>query len=240
MEVLPAIDLRDGKVVRLAQGDYDRQTIYSSSPVEIAQAFADAGCRWLHMVDLDAALLGVASNLHAVAQVARSVDILVELGGGIRNDLALGRALETGVDRVVIGSAALEDWPWFESLLARPELNGKIALGLDAKNGRLAKHGWTEQVDLTAVEVARRVKGSSLAAIIYTDISRDGMLTGPNFEATREVIDATDIGVIASGGMSSVEDIARCRQIGCAGAIVGRAYYEGRIDLAQAMQTAQG
>ena len=225
-------------MVRLAQGDYARQTTYSSRPGDVAKEFAATGCRWIHVVDLDAARSGELANLSAVAEIAATAGMHVEFGGGIRNDDAVQRVLGLGVERVIVGSAALKNWAWFEKLVARPESAGRVALGLDARNGQLAAQGWEEQTDVSAVEVARRVKGWPVSAIIYTDISRDGMLTGPNFNATSEVIAATDVGVIASGGVSRVEDIARCRQIGCLGAIIGRAYYEGRINLAEALQAA--
>lgn len=238
MDILPAIDLRDGQVVRLMQGDYGRETIYSSSPADIARKFAAAGCRWIHMVDLDAAKSGQLTNLPAIAAVTAGVNLHVEVGGGIRDDASAQRVLDAGVNRVIIGSAALENWEWFEKLAHRPSMAGRVALGLDARNGKLAVHGWTREMDVTAVDIARRVKGWPLSAIIYTDISRDGMLTGPNFAVTAELIAATDVGVIASGGVGGLEDIAECRRIGCAGAIIGRAYYEGKIDLAQALAIA--
>lgn len=235
MEILPAIDLRKGEVVRLAQGDYARQTTYSDSPAAVARALADAGCRWIHVVDLDAALTGESVNLAAVVDIAAEVDVKIELGGGIRTDEALERALAAGVDRAIIGSAALENWGWFAELLTRGELTGRLALGLDAREGKLPTHGWREQVDATGVELAARVAGSSLSAIIYTDISRDGMLTGANLAATAEVIAATDVDVIASGGVAGIDDVVQCRRIGCAGTIIGRAYYEGKIDLREAL-----
>lgn len=225
-------------MVRLAQGDYQRQTVYSDRPVEVAEAFARAGCRWLHVVDLDAARHGRPENLAVVTEIARRVDLQIELGGGLRSDSAVQAALDAGVERVIIGSAALGNWPWFEGLLRRSDLAGQVALSLDARAGRLAVHGWTEGTNTSAVEVAGRVKGMGLSAIIYTDIHRDGMLTGPNFHSTAELIAASDAPVIASGGVAGVEDIRRCRQIGCAGVIVGRAYYEGRLDLAEALRVA--
>ena len=235
MDILPAIDLRGGNVVRLAQGDYDRQTVYSDSPMVVAASLASAGCQWIHVVDLDAAKSGNPSNFHAVAEIAAGVDVSIELGGAMRSTQAIRRVLAGGVHRVIVGSAAVEDWPWFEGLLGHDELAGRIVLGLDARDGKLATHGWTEQVDLTAVEVARRVTGSSLAAIVYTDIARDGMMTGPNFAATAELIETADVGVIASGGIASMDDVIQCHRIGCAGAVIGRAYYEGKIDLAEAL-----
>lgn len=239
MDILPAIDLRDGKVVRLAQGDYARQTTYDDDPVAVASRFVSAGARWIHMVDLDAARTGRPANGDAVRAVADSVDARVQLGGGARSTAAVESMLGGGAARVVVGSAALKDWAWFEKLASRDDLAGKLALGLDARSGRLAVRGWTEQLETSALEIAERVRGWPLGAIVYTDISRDGMLTGVNVEATAEVIAATDVPVIASGGVASLEDVCRCRQIGCAAAIIGRAYYEGRVDLAQALKAAE-
>ncbi len=240
MEILPAIDLRGGKVVRLAQGDYDRQTTYADDPVSVAKAFVAAGARWIHMVDLDAARTGTPTNTASVSAVAAAVDARIQLGGGARDAAAIDAMLTGGVARVVVGSAALRDWAWFEGLLARADLAGRLALGLDARGGRVAAQGWTEQLATTAVELARRTRGRPLGAIVYTDISRDGMLGGVNVEATAEIVAATDVPVIASGGVGSLEDVRRCKAIGCAGAIVGRAYYEGAIDLAGAVRAAEG
>ena len=239
MEILPSIDLLDGQVVRLAQGDYDRKTVYSADPAEVARAFVEAGARWIHVVDLDAARTGRRTNQAAVAAIRAVVDAKIELGGGARDDASVASMLDQGVDRVVVGSAALKDWEWFGRLVQRPELAGRIALGLDARAGQLAMHGWTQQVELSAVEVAGRVRGWPLGAIVYTDIARDGLLGGVNLDATAEMVAATDVGVIASGGVSSLEDLRACRRIGCAGAIVGRAYYEGRVDLAAALAQAR-
>ncbi|HAU38009.1 MAG TPA: 1-(5-phosphoribosyl)-5-[(5-phosphoribosylamino)methylideneamino]imidazole-4-carboxamide isomerase [Phycisphaerales bacterium] len=238
MDILPAIDLRDGKVVRLERGDYARQTTYSDDPAAIAQTFAQAGARWIHVVDLDAARTGSPANRDAFAAIRRAVDVRLELGGGARNDDAVRAMLDAGADRVVVGSAAMKDWPWFEKLAHRQELAGRIALGLDARAGKVAAQGWTEQTSLSAVELARRVRGWALGAIIYTDIARDGMLAGVNLDATAVLLAATDIPIIASGGVGSMDDIHRCREIGCAGVIVGKAWYEGRIDLAEACRIA--
>lgn len=240
MLVLPAIDLRDGRVVRLSQGDYDRQTVYSDDPVAVAKEFASAGAEWIHVVDLDAAREGRPRNTAAVESIRREVSVRIELGGGARDEGVIEQMLAGGADRVVVGSAAVKDWRWFEGLLARAELAGKLALGLDARDGLLAVHGWTEQSETTADELARHVAGSRLGAIVYTDIARDGMLSGVNVEATSRVIEATDVPVIASGGVGSLDDVRRCREIGCAGVIVGRAWYEGRIDLPTAIAQARG
>ena len=238
MEVLPAIDLREGKVVRLSRGDYARQTTYHDDPVSVARDFVAAGARWIHRVDLDAARTGRPTNTAAVAAVASAVDAKIELGGGARDTRTVEAMLAGGVDRVVIGSAALTDWAWFEKLAGRQEMAGKLALGLDARRGRLAVQGWTEQLETTALEIAARVAGWPLGAIVYTDIARDGMLSGVNIEATAEIVAATDAPIIASGGVSCLDDVAACRRIGCAGAIIGRAYYEGAVDLARAVEIA--
>ncbi len=243
MEVLPAIDLLGGKVVRLAQGDYAASTTYSQDPPAVAKDFAASGVRWIHVVDLDAARSGQQQNTDVVQRICQAVcgaDIKVQCGGGVRDRIALQSLQQAGVSRCVIGSAAMKNWSWFEKLLADEAIdNRSLALGLDARDGCLAAEGWQEQLPQTALELARGVTGSGLGAIIYTDIARDGMLTGVNLQATRELISATDVPIIASGGVSSLEDVRQCRHIGCTGVIVGKAYYEGRIDLAQAVRLGQ-
>ncbi|MCY2931171.1 MAG: 1-(5-phosphoribosyl)-5-[(5-phosphoribosylamino)methylideneamino] imidazole-4-carboxamide isomerase [Planctomycetota bacterium] len=241
MDILPAIDVRGGKVVRLARGDYDAQTTYSDDPVSVARQFVAAGARWIHMVDLDAARSGVATNADVIGAVAAAVGpggVKVQCGGGLRSTQAV-RAMLGVADRLVIGSAAMKNWAWFESLLADAAIpNDRLALGLDARDGLLAAEGWTEQLELKAVDLARRVRGSGLGAIVYTDIARDGMLTGVNVPATAAVAGATDVPVIASGGVAGLGDVIACRQAGCAGMIIGKAWYEGRIDLAEACRLA--
>jgi phosphoribosylformimino-5-aminoimidazole carboxamide ribotide isomerase len=247
MDILPAIDLRDGRVVRLEKGDYQRQTTYSDDPGAVAEQFVAAGARWIHVVDLDAARSGTITIARAVRAIraaanAASPDapIGIEFGGGLRNRDAIAAAGDCGATRMVIGSAALKDWAWFESLLADAAIaNESIALGLDARNGLCAAQGWTEQTEIAAVDLAARVSGSGLGAIVYTDIQRDGMLTGVNVEATEQIIRSTDVPVVASGGVSRIEDVSACRRIGCGGVIVGKAWYEGRIDLAAACELAQ-
>jgi phosphoribosylformimino-5-aminoimidazole carboxamide ribotide isomerase len=238
MEILPAIDLLDGKVVRLAQGDYQRSTRYADDPSAVAGRFAAAGAKWVHVVDLDAAKSGRVSNMPAVRAIIAAAGLGVEFGGGMRDDAAIESMLAAGVARVVVGSAAVKDWAWFSRLLERSDMAGRLALGLDAREGRLATHGWLRDSELTALELARRVKNSRLGAIVYTDIARDGMLSGPNFDSTAQLIDATDVPVIASGGVGSIQDVIRCKTIGCAGVIIGRAYYEGKVDLAEAFALA--
>ncbi len=242
MDLLPAIDLRDGQVVRLQRGDYNRQTTYGDAPAEQAQVFLDAGTPWIHVVDLDAARSGELTNtehIRAICERATRQQARVQCGGGVRDTDRVTMLLALGVSRLVIGSAALKDWSWFESLLSDPAIpSDRLALGLDARNGYLAAEGWTEQLDLRALDLARQVSGSGLGAIVYTDIARDGMLAGVNVDATAELVEATDVPVIASGGVTTLDDIRRCREIGCGGAILGKALYEQKIDLAQALAAA--
>ncbi len=241
MDVLPSIDLRDRRVVRLAQGDYDRQTTYDDDPAAVAGAFIEAGAKWVHVVDLDAARSGRPANTDSVRGICAAVRgaAKVEFGGGVRDASMIDAMLDVGVHRLVIGSAAMKNWEWFENLLESSDYaNEHFALGLDARDGYLAAEGWTEQLDIPAVDFARRVNDSGLGAIVYTDIARDGMLGGVNVVATEGIVKATDVPVVASGGVSSLDDVRACREIGCGGVIIGRAYYEGRIDLAAACAVA--
>lgn len=239
MELLPAIDLRDGRVVRLEKGDYAKQTTYDVSPIATAENYASAGAKWIHIVDLDAALTGELTNTQIIRDVCRFAaerGMKVENGGGIRDTQRVKMLLELGVSRVVVGSAAMKNFPWFSELLADESIpNECIALGLDARDGKVAAQGWTQQLDITAVELAARVRGSGLGAIVYTDIARDGMLQGVNIESTADVIAATDVPVIASGGVAGLDDIRNCLKIGCGGVILGKALYEGKLNLADAI-----
>ncbi|MCK5113541.1 MAG: 1-(5-phosphoribosyl)-5-[(5-phosphoribosylamino)methylideneamino]imidazole-4-carboxamide isomerase [Phycisphaerae bacterium] len=240
MDILPAIDLRDGKVVRLQRGDYDLQTTYSDNPLQQAQQFVDAGTKWIHIVDLDAARSGELTNTKVIADICKMLSgtgVQVQCGGGIRDDKRIALLLEAGVSRTVIGSAALKNWDWFEQLLGSNNIcNKNIALGLDARNGFVAAEGWTQQLDITAVELAARVNGSDLGAIVYTDIARDGMLEGVNIEATGELVKTTTVPIVASGGVGSIDDITRCQEISCDGVIVGKALYENKVNLADALK----
>ncbi len=240
MDVIPAIDLRSGKCVRLLQGDYDRQIDYDLDPVQQARSFERTGARWLHMVDLDGAREGRPCNLDTIKGVVTGTGLEVEVGGGVRDDATVEALLSVGVARVVIGTQALRDWAWFESLVHRPEHRGRIALGLDAREGRLAVEGWTEQTDQSARQIAERVADWPLGAIVYTDIARDGMLLGPNFDAIGEVAHASKVPVIASGGVTDLEDVRRLTEMPLAGMIVGRAIYEGQFDLAEALAIVAG
>jgi len=239
MNIYPAIDLKNGQVVRLRKGNHDEQTVYSDSPAKVAAGLIEDGARWLHVVDLDAALNGEPANMGSlmnILAVAKSSGAKIQNGGGIRSKDRIKTLLDEGIERLVIGSAALKDRKWFESILEEQTIpNHRLALGLDTREGRVATRGWTEQLDVLATEIAGGFRDSGLGAIIYTDISRDGMLSGINAEETKSVIDSTDIPVIASGGVSSIDDIHKASECGCEGVIVGKAIYEGTIRLADAM-----
>ncbi len=238
MDLIPAIDLRSGKCVRLVQGDYTRQINYEADPIDQAKQFEQAGARWVHVVDLDGAREGRMNNLTTIQAIVEQTGLEVEVGGGIRDEQTVQTLLDVGVRRTVIGTQALREWAWFDTLVHKPEHHDKIILGLDAREGHLAVEGWTEQTDVLAVDVARKVDSWPLAAIIYTDIGRDGMLLGPNIEAVGELARSTRLDVIASGGVTDLDDVRRLTKQPLAGMIVGRAIYEGQIDLAEAIRIA--
>jgi phosphoribosylformimino-5-aminoimidazole carboxamide ribotide isomerase len=236
MQVWPAIDLRGGKCVRLVQGDYARETVFGNDPAEMARRWVAEGADRLHLVDLDGARDGQAANRAAVAAILAAVDVPCQLGGGIRSDAAICELLAMGLSRLVIGTKALKEPDWFRAACRRhPE---QLAVGIDAKNGFVATDGWLEVSNTPAVEFARQFAGEPLAAIIYTDIAKDGMLAGPNLSAMAEMQTATNTPVIASGGVSTAQDVARLAELGLAGCIVGRALYEGQLTLAAALSAA--
>jgi phosphoribosylformimino-5-aminoimidazole carboxamide ribotide isomerase len=239
LTILPSIDLRNGKVIRLKQGDYAQQLNYDVDPIATAQSFVDAGATWMHMVDLDGAKEGKPVQTSLIAAIIRSVNISVEVGGGVRTREDIQSLLDAGAKRVVVGTKAIEDWPWYESLV--PDFPDQTVLALDAKNGFVATRGWTETSSLRAVEIANRVNGWKIGAILYTDVAKDGMMTGPNFEQTQQLALAGDVPVIASGGVGTTEHIRRLVELppiwGC---IVGRSLYEGTVDLKQALRVAAG
>ncbi len=236
MDLLPAIDLMDGQVVRLYQGDYDRQTTYGQDPVAQARRFADAGATWLHVVDLAGARSGKMEHLQVVESICARTSLHVEIGGGIRDEQAIRRYLEVGACRVILGTAALQQWSLFQSWAHADDLAGKLVLGLDARKGKLAVAGWETQVEATALEVAQKVNGWPLAAIVYTDIETDGTLAGPNFDATRQMAEATDVPIVASGGVGTLEHLRELRTLPIGGAIVGRALYDGAFTIEQALE----
>lgn len=233
MELYPAVDVQGGRVVRLRQGAADRATAYSDDPVAVAQAFARDGARWVHFVDLDRAF-GRGDNLALARRFLAAAGVPVQVGGGLRTAEAIEEMLAWGASRVVIGTKAATDPAFVERLLARhgPE---RLAVGIDARDGQVAVRGWTEVFDLTALQLAERVHAQGARTVIYTDVARDGMLTGPDVAGARALA-ALGLDVIASGGVASLEDLRGVRAAGLAGAIVGRALYEGRFTLAEALQ----
>jgi phosphoribosylformimino-5-aminoimidazole carboxamide ribotide isomerase len=236
MILFPAIDLKDGLCVRLEQGDMARATVFSRDPAAQAHAFEAQGFAYLHIVDLDGAFAGHPMNAGAVDRILEAVSIPVQLGGGIRDIATVEAWLDKGVTRVIIGTAAVRDPPFVRDVARR--FPGRVAVGLDAREGRAAVEGWAATSELTALELARRFEDAGVAAIVYTDVSRDGMLTGLNLDATIALAEAVSIPVIASGGLASLDDVKallapRARRL--AGAIAGRALYDGRLDAAAAL-----
>ena len=237
--VMPSIDLRNAKVVRLQQGDYSRQIDYPVDPLETALKFKAAGAEWLHVVDLDGAKEGRCAQPELIELLAARSGLYVQAGGGVRSTADVDLLLSAGVQRVVVGTKAIEDWPWFEALVAEPKYAGRVTLAIDAKEGMIATRGWTETSKLSAVEIAQRVTDWPLAALLYTDVAKDGMLAGPNIEHTRALAEAGKVPVIASGGVGSLEDIKNLLELPVWGAIVGRSLYEGKVDLKTAIELAK-
>jgi phosphoribosylformimino-5-aminoimidazole carboxamide ribotide isomerase len=235
----PAIDMRGGKCVRLLQGDYDKETVYSSSPFDMAQTFAADGAEWIHMVDLDGAKDGKRINDRFVIEAAQKLpQVKIQIGGGIRSEADIVHYLENGVDRVIIGSIAISQ-PEFAMEMIR-KYGSQIAVGIDAKNGYVATHGWLDTSEVRAIELGKRFADAGAETFIFTDIATDGTLTGPNIAAVRELAEITGKNVIASGGVSSLTDLEALQATkGISGAIVGKALYEKRFTLKQALQTVQ-
>ena len=243
MKIWPAIDIRDGNCVRLAQGDYQRQTTYGHNPADMALRWVSDGAQAMHIVDLDAARGEFDSaeqhspNREASAQILRQCDLPCQVGGGIRSEKAITDYLELGAERVVIGTRAVTDTDWF--LRCAEDYPSRLSVAIDARDGRVATDGWVKTSDVSAIDFAKRISGSSIGSIIYTDISKDGMMAGPNFAAMQEMVAATDIPVIASGGVTQCEDIEQLAIMGLSGCIVGRALYEGRLTLREALNASQ-
>ncbi len=235
MHLFPAIDLRGGKVVRLTQGDYDRQTTYGDDPLDQARRFEDAGATWLHVVDLDGARSGVMEHLPQIQRICEGTNLQVEVGGGVRTEGAISQLLAAGVTRVILGTAALRNWGWFESLMGNPTYRGRLVLGLDARKGKLAVSGWEETTEADAVEIAAKVSDWPVAAIVYTDIATDGTMQGPNVESTRHMAEATHTPIVASGGVGTLDHLRALRELPIQGAIVGRALYEDAFTVEEAI-----
>jgi len=237
MILFPAIDLKDGQCVRLFQGDMDQVTVFGDDPAAQARGFAAAGAKWLHVVDLNGAVSGRPVNEDAVAGILDALDIPVQLGGGIRDAETIDFWLDRGVRRVILGTVAVRDPDLVERVSQKHP--GRVAVGIDARDGLVAVEGWTETSETTALDLAKRFEDSGVAAIIYTDISRDGAMQGPNIEATVELARTVSVPVIASGGVSSMADLEALKNAGqglLEGVISGRALYDGRIDLAAAIE----
>lgn len=234
MILYPAIDLKDGQAVRLLRGDMAASTVFSDDPAAQARAFQDAGCAWLHLVDLNGAFAGQPVNGTAVEAILAATTVPVQLGGGIRNMATIEMWLGKGVARVILGTVAVEDPALVRQ--AAGAFPGKVAVGIDARNGRVATKGWAEETDVDATDLARSLEDAGVAAIIYTDIDRDGAMGGPNVAATEALARAVSVPVIASGGVSSLGDLLALRDTGViSGAISGRALYDGALDLGEAL-----
>lgn len=233
MKILPAIDLRGGRVVRLEQGRADAETVYSDDPVAVALDFKKQGAEELHVVDLDGAFTGKPQNLEIVARIVKAFDRPVELGGGLRDLETIRKAIEIGVRRVVLGTKACDSLEFVRQIV--DECGGeRVAVGIDAKNGKVATKGWTEVGDWDAITLAQGVSVAGAETIIYTDIATDGMFTGPNLPALRDLLEATDCRVIASGGVSTVEHVDSLRALGqLYGVIIGKAIYDKKLSLAE-------
>lgn len=239
VEIWPAIDLRHGRCVRLQQGDYERETVFGEDPAAMAKRWVASGAKRLHLVDLDAARGDdPAKNLRAIEAILQAVPVPCQLGGGVRDQAAIERRLGLGLSRLVVGSAALKQPDWFAEMCeAYP---GQLAAGIDARDGLVATDGWLETSTTPAVELARllRSKTANMAAIIYTDIAKDGMLAGPNLLGLKEMAAATDVPLVASGGVTTIDDVRSLVAAEMPAAIIGRALYEGRIDLAEVLDVA--
>ncbi len=234
MILFPAIDLRGGRVVRLTEGDYDRMTVYGENPVETARTFRAAGATHLHVVDLDGAKDGSQENLPVIEKIVRETGLFVEVGGGARDELSVTRYLAAGVSRVILGTMAVEKPQLMEALAARHP--GRIAAGVDARNGFVAIHGWRTLTDIPAPDFLKSLPGRGVNCAVYTDISTDGMLSGTNLEAFREAAQIEGLNVVASGGITYERELAALRGLKLYGAIVGKALYAGKIDLARALE----
>jgi len=236
MILYPAIDLKDGQCVRLIKGDMDKSTVFSDNPAAQARAFQDAGCQWLHLVDLNGAFAGTPVNATPVEEILKLCTIPAQLGGGIRDMATIERWLSKGLARVILGTVAVEN-PELVHEAAR-RFPGQVAVGLDARNGMVATRGWAAETDIDVTTLARKFEDAGIAAIIYTDINRDGAMQGPNIAATAALANAVSIPVIASGGVSSMADLTALKTCGAPlnGAISGRAIYDGAIDIAAALR----
>jgi len=237
MDVIPAVDIRGGRCVRLFQGDYARETVFDDDPVEVAVRWAQLGASRIHVVDLDGARDGRQANAEAVHAIARTVDCPVQTGGGIRDLATLSATLEAGLDRVVLGTAAVKDPAFLREAVAAAA--DRLIVSVDARDGRVATEGWTESTDLEATAWVAQLAAMGVQRIVYTDIARDGALEGPNVAMYEQLVAETDVAIIAAGGVTSLDDVHRLAATGIEGAIIGRALYTGDVDLAEALVVAR-
>lgn len=238
MQIYPAIDLRDGKCVRLRQGDYAQETVFGSDPAAMAERWVAEGATYLHLVDLDGAKAGHPVNGRSVRAIVKASGVPCQLGGGLRTEDDIRQALDWGVSRVIIGTKAIESPAWLAKM--SQQFPGRIVLGIDAKGGKVATQGWLDVSEVSAIDLARQCARPPLSAIIYTDIARDGMMQGANVAAMAEMVAAVSLPVIASGGVTTLEDVVHLRDSGVAGCIVGRALYEGQLSLREVLAQVSG
>jgi phosphoribosylformimino-5-aminoimidazole carboxamide ribotide isomerase len=234
MQIYPAIDLRDGKCVRLKQGDYAQETVFGADPAAMAQRWVADGATYLHLVDLDGAKEGRPVNVRAVRAIVKAVNVPCQLGGGLRTENDIKDALALGVARVIVGTKALQSPKWLAQMTQ--QFPGRIVLGIDAKDGKVATQGWLDVSEIGAFDLARQCARPLLSAIIYTDISRDGMLQGANVQAMAEMAAAVPLPVIASGGVTTMDDVKKLQDSGLAGCIIGRSLYEGQLNLREVVE----
>lgn len=237
MQIFPAIDLYGGKAVRLYKGDYDKMTVYSDQPLSVAQDFENSGANFVHLVDLEGAKLGTTPNIETVRSIAQNTSLFTEIGGGIRNIETVRAYFDAGVDRVILGTAAVTD----ESFLleAVKEYGERIAVGVDIKDGKVAIKGWIEKSELDAFDFCERLQSIGVKTIICTDISKDGAMKGANHELYSQLKERFNMQIVASGGVSSIEDVKKLRALDIYGAIIGKAYYTGAIELKEAIEVAK-
>lgn len=234
MDVIPAIDLRAGKCVRLIQGQYHRQITYEDDPVKQAGRFVDAGAVWLHIVDLDGARVGELVNAGTIKNIIEAVNLKIQIGGGIRDEECIKQVLDMGVSRAIIGTSAINRFEWFTEMANT--FPNKLVLSLDARGSKVMTNGWMKEGQQKLWDFAAQAANLPIAAIIYTDVAKDGMMAGPNFDRTEALVEAVDVPIIAAGGVTQLSDVIKLKELGVSGAIIGRALYEKTINLTEAIK----
>ena len=240
MIFFPAIDIYEGSCVRLEKGDFEKKTIFNKNPLDQAKIFQDIGCEWIHIVDLDGAKSGTSNNFDLVKEIALKTDLKIQFGGGVRTLSKISSLTDNGIDRVIIGTRAIEDISFLEE--ACKDFPNKIAIGIDARNGKVSIEGWTKDSDISANEFALIAESKGVCAIIFTDIDKDGVMAGPNIDSTLEIAKSVNVPVIVSGGVSSIEDVIQIKnneKLGIGGMICGRAVYDKKVDIKEALNIAR-